>query len=271
MPAEQIVALERQPCRLRGGRAGAEAAQAGRAASGPTGDALGNREAAPGGALTVARSATPSLNGGARPRPFRDDARGNLLRVRRPVGQVAASARSALRRPQLDQEAPVPGQRAQLVAFVRAGDGRRLAAGDRPCRHPAEGVGCADWPRWPGAGHRAGPALQERPANEPRSPPRARHMSRPLECPALRTAVGPASRSPPLAAPRSPHVVPERRQQHMLRSLWRAHCALASSLPARRPPARWNAQAVRRRTQAQAAYRTYRRGATRRTCPKARR
>ena len=60
----------------------------------------------------------------------------------------------------------------------------------------------------------------------------------------------------------------------MLRSLSRAHCALASSLLARKPaepPARWSARAERRRAQPRAAYRTDRRGFTRRTRLKARR
>ena len=60
----------------------------------------------------------------------------------------------------------------------------------------------------------------------------------------------------------------------MLRSLSRAHCALASSLLARKPsepPAKWSARSERRRVQRRAAYRTDRRGATRRTRPKARR
>ena len=54
----------------------------------------------------------------------------------------------------------------------------------------------------------------------------------------------------------------------MLRSLSRAHCALASNLPVRKPagpPAKWSARAERGRTQRQAAYRTDRRGVTRRT------
>ena len=58
----------------------------------------------------------------------------------------------------------------------------------------------------------------------------------------------------------------------MLRSLSRAHCALASNLPARKsagPPAKWSARTERRRTQHRAAYRTDRRGVTRRTRPKA--
>ena len=60
----------------------------------------------------------------------------------------------------------------------------------------------------------------------------------------------------------------------MLRSLSRAHCALASNLPARKPtqpPAKWSARAGRRRKQRRVAYRTDRRGVTRRTRPKARR
>ena len=58
----------------------------------------------------------------------------------------------------------------------------------------------------------------------------------------------------------------------MLRSLSRAHYALASSLLARKPagpPAKWSARAGRRRTQRRDAYRTDRRGVTRRTRPKA--
>ena len=60
----------------------------------------------------------------------------------------------------------------------------------------------------------------------------------------------------------------------MLRSLSRAHCALASRLLARKPaepPAKWSARAECRRSQRRAAYRTDRRGATSRTHPKARR
>ena len=60
----------------------------------------------------------------------------------------------------------------------------------------------------------------------------------------------------------------------MLRSLSRAQCALASILPARKPagtPAKWSARAKPRRLQRRAAYRTDRRGVTRRTRPKARR
>ena len=60
----------------------------------------------------------------------------------------------------------------------------------------------------------------------------------------------------------------------MLRSLSRAHRALASSLLAQKlaePPAKWSVRAERRHTQRRAGYRTDRRGATRRTRPKARR
>lgn len=60
----------------------------------------------------------------------------------------------------------------------------------------------------------------------------------------------------------------------MLRSLSRAYCALASSLPARKPAqpaAKWSARAERRRVERRAAYRTDRRGVIRRTHPKARR
>ena len=58
----------------------------------------------------------------------------------------------------------------------------------------------------------------------------------------------------------------------MLRSLSRAHCALASSLLVRKPaepPAKWIARAERRPTQRRAAYRTDRRGVSRRARPKA--
>ena len=58
----------------------------------------------------------------------------------------------------------------------------------------------------------------------------------------------------------------------MPRSLSRAHCALASNLPARKPaepPAKWSARAERWRAQRRAACRTDRRGVTRRTRPKA--
>ena len=61
----------------------------------------------------------------------------------------------------------------------------------------------------------------------------------------------------------------------MLRSLSRAQCALASSLPARKPaepPANWSARAERRRRlQRRATYRTDRRGVTHRTHAKRRR
>ena len=60
----------------------------------------------------------------------------------------------------------------------------------------------------------------------------------------------------------------------MLRSLPRMQYALASILPARKPagpPAKWSDRAERRRLQRRAAYRTDRRGVTRRTRPKARR
>ena len=60
----------------------------------------------------------------------------------------------------------------------------------------------------------------------------------------------------------------------MLRNRLRAHRALASNLPARKsagPPAKWSARTERRRTQHRAAYRTDRRGITRRTRPRARR
>ena len=60
----------------------------------------------------------------------------------------------------------------------------------------------------------------------------------------------------------------------MLRRLSRAQCALASSLPARKPaepPSTWSARAKRRRLQRRATYRTDRRGVTRRTDTRPRR
>lgn len=60
----------------------------------------------------------------------------------------------------------------------------------------------------------------------------------------------------------------------MLRSLSRAQCALASSLPARRPiepSAKCSARAKRRRSYRQTTYRTDRRGVTRRTDKRPRR
>lgn len=60
----------------------------------------------------------------------------------------------------------------------------------------------------------------------------------------------------------------------MLRSLSRAHCALGSSLLARKPaepPAKWSARAERRRSLRQTTYRTDRRGVTRRTDKRPRR
>ncbi|MCY3845568.1 MAG: hypothetical protein OXH69_18750 [Acidobacteria bacterium] len=60
----------------------------------------------------------------------------------------------------------------------------------------------------------------------------------------------------------------------MLRSLSRAQCALASSLPARRPiepSAKCSARAERRRSHRQTTYRTDRRGVTRRTDKRPRR
>ena len=60
----------------------------------------------------------------------------------------------------------------------------------------------------------------------------------------------------------------------MLRSLSRAQCALASSLPAWKPaepPSTWSARAERRRVLRRATYRTDRRGVTPRTNTRPRR
>ena len=60
----------------------------------------------------------------------------------------------------------------------------------------------------------------------------------------------------------------------MLTGLSRAQCALASILPASKAselPAKWNAQAERRRAQRRATCRTDRRGVTRRTHTRTRR
>ena len=58
----------------------------------------------------------------------------------------------------------------------------------------------------------------------------------------------------------------------MLRSLSRAHCALASSLLVQKlaePPAKWSVRAERRHTQRRAGYRADRGSVTRCTRPKA--